>query len=228
MTEFARESTDYSVVERESPEILARNLSVAARLLASATIFFFFAFLFAYFYLRSLNNQGLWKPKGVDVSQGFGIAVAACVVICALLIWSGGNDQRSDRRPRWRLKGLAALGFGLAAVVVQIVAWTQVSFGPTDGAYASVYFGWSSLFALFVLLTLVWLEMCLALSFRYRNEPFGKAAVDPGDAAGDPYRTGHDIENPVGLNTAEVDALAFYTAVLAGIGVVTWFILYVL
>ncbi len=226
MSGLAHESTDYSVVEREPPEVLARNLSVAARLLASASIFFFFAFLFAYFYLRSLNNHDLWKPKGVDVSQGFGIAIIACVVVSAALVWWGRVDQQANRRPQWRLKGLAALVLGILAIVLQIVAWTQVSFGPTDGAYASVYFGWSSLYALFVLLTLVWLEMCLAVSFRYRNEAFGAATVEPGDAAGDPYRSGQDIENPVALNTAEVEALAFYWSVLAGIGVVTWLILY--
>jgi heme/copper-type cytochrome/quinol oxidase subunit 3 len=217
MSGLAHESTDYSVVEREPPDVLARNLSVGARLLASATIFFFFAFLFAYFYLRSLNNHGLWKPKGVDLSQGFGIAIAACVVLGAVALWLGRADQVADRRPQWRLKGLVALVLGLAAIVLQIVAWTQVSFGPTDGAFASVYFGWSSLFALFLLVTLIWLEMCLAVSFRYRNATFGAAGVESGD-----------IENPVALNTAEVDALAFYWAVLAGIGVVTWFVLYIL
>ena len=228
MSGLVHESTDYSVVEREPPEVLARNLNVASRLLASASIFFFFSFLFAYFYLRSLNNHSLWKPKGVGVSQGFGIAIVVCVVAGALVVWWGKVDQGARRRAQWRVKGLVGLVLGLAAIVLQIVAWTQVSFGPTDGAYASVYFGWSSLYALFVLLTLVWLEMCLAVSFRYRNAAFGAAAVEPGDASGDPYRTGQDIENPVALNTAEVEALAFYWAVLAGIGVVTWFVLFVI
>ena len=51
-------STDYSVVERERRPVMADNLRVAAQLWASATVFFFFAFLFAYFYLRSLNSRG--------------------------------------------------------------------------------------------------------------------------------------------------------------------------
>ena len=45
---------------------MGRNLSAAAHLLASATAFFFLAFVFAYFYLRSLNNGHLWRPKHVD------------------------------------------------------------------------------------------------------------------------------------------------------------------
>ena len=47
---------------------MGRNLSSAAHLLASATAFFFLAFVFAYFYLRSLNNGDLWRPKHVDPS----------------------------------------------------------------------------------------------------------------------------------------------------------------
>ena len=27
---------------------------------------FFLGFVFAYFYLRSLNNNGLWRPAGVS------------------------------------------------------------------------------------------------------------------------------------------------------------------
>ena len=41
MSELARHSTDYSVVERERPQVMADNLRVAAQLWASATVFFF-------------------------------------------------------------------------------------------------------------------------------------------------------------------------------------------
>ena len=46
----------------EPPDVGARALYVAGRLLAGATTFFFLAFLFAYFYLRSLNEDGMWRP----------------------------------------------------------------------------------------------------------------------------------------------------------------------
>ena len=151
-----------------------------------------------------------------------------CVVAATVLVAWGAVDQRSDRRPMWRIKGVAALVLGLLAVIFQIVAWSRLSWGPTHGGYASVYLGWTGLYALFVLGTLYWLETILAVSFRYRNEPFGRAAVEPGDAAGDVDRSGHDIENPVHLNTTELVALTSYLAVLAGIGVVTWIVLYLL
>ncbi|HEY2371134.1 MAG TPA: cytochrome c oxidase subunit 3 [Gaiellaceae bacterium] len=226
MTELAQHGSDYAIVESEEPDVLARNLVSAGQLLASATAFFFLAFLFAYFYLRSVNNAGLWKPKHVDASVTWGTIVTACIVASAVLVRVARDNQAAERRERFRALELAAAALGLLALVLQVVAWTQQGFGPADGGYASVYFGWTAFLWLFVLGTLFWLETSLATSFRYRREPFGAAAVEPGHASGDPHRTAHDIRNPVDLNRAELAALSFYWTFLAGIAVVTWIVLY--
>lgn len=228
MSELAQHGTDYSVVEQEEPEVLGRNLISAGQLLASATTFFFLAFFFAYFYLRSINNAGLWKPKHVDASVTWGTIVMACIVASAMLVRFGRIDQRAGRREAFRLKAGGALALGVAALVLQAIAWTQASFGPADGGYASVFFGWTAFVWLFVLGTMLWLEMTIATSWRYRNEPMGAANVAPGHASGDPGRTAHDIRNPVDLNRAEVAALSFYWTFLAGIAVVTWIVLYLI
>jgi heme/copper-type cytochrome/quinol oxidase subunit 3 len=227
VTDLAQHSTDYGVVEQEPASTVERNLAIGSRLWASALVFFFFAFLFAYFYLRSLNENSLFKPKGVHAPQGFGIAVMICLVVSAVLLQLGVRDQQADRRPAWRLKGLGVLTLGVAAIVLQIIAWVTIGFGPTDGGYASVYLGWTGLYTIFVFGTIYWLETCIAVSYRYRSAPFGKAEVEPGDASGDPYREAPDIQNPVDLNTAELAALSFTWSTLAAIGVVTWFVLYV-
>ena len=226
MSELAQHGTAYSVVEQEEPEVLARNLVSAGQLLASATVFFFLAFFFAYFYLRSVNNADMWKPKHVNASVTWGTIVMACIVASAMALRFGRIDQSAGRREGFRLKGLIALGLGVAALVIQAIAWTQQPFGPSDGGYASVYFGWTAFIWLFVLGTLYWLETVLATSWRYRNEPFGAANVPPGHASGDPGRTAHDIRNPVELNRASLMALSFYWTFLAGIAVVTWIVLY--
>jgi hypothetical protein len=54
------------------------------------------------------------------------------------------------------------------------------------------------------------------------------AQVEPGHASGDPHRSAHDIADPVTLNTSALAALTSYLVVLAGIGVVTWVVLYLL
>ena len=40
-------------------------------------------------------------------------------------------------------------------LVLQVIAWTHQGFGPADGGFASVYFGWTSFLFLFVLGTLI-------------------------------------------------------------------------
>jgi heme/copper-type cytochrome/quinol oxidase subunit 3 len=227
MTDLVAESTDYGVVEQEPPEILGRNLSSAGHLLASASAFFFLAFVFAYFYLRSLNNSHMWRPKHVDPSVGLGTAIAVLLVASAALLRLGLADQRAARRPEWRLKALGALLLGAAAVVVQVVEWATVDFGPASGGYASVFFGWTAFFALFAVGALFWIEILLATAYRYRKIPMGGLPA-AGEASGDPYRPQHDVANPISLVRPGLEAVTFYWTFLAGLGVVTWIVLYLL
>jgi hypothetical protein len=147
-------------------------------------------------------------------------------VLSALLVRLGLTDHRALRRSQWRLKGLAALLVGIAGLVLQVIAWTQEGFGPTDGGFASVYFGWTAFLFLFVLGTLLWLEMSVATSFRYRNVE--SEALAPGEASGDSDRTAHDIRDPLSLVRAELVGLTFYWTFLAGIAVVSWIVLYLI
>jgi heme/copper-type cytochrome/quinol oxidase subunit 3 len=219
---LAQESTGYEVVEGEPPELLGRNLRSGGHLLASATAFFFLCFVFAYFYLRALNNAGMWKPKGVDASVAWGTVVVALYVASALLVRAGLADQLAARRREWRQKGGLALALGVAGLVVQAVGWTQQGFGPADGGYASVFFGWSAFLFLFVFGTMFWLETVLATAIRYRKVP----TPAPGEASGDPHRTAHDIRDPLSLVRPQLQALSFYWTFLAGIAVLAWVLLY--
>lgn len=225
MTELASHATDYSVVESEPPELMGEGLKVGSRIWASATAFFFFAFLFAYFYLRSLNSQGLFRPKHVDPSQTLGVLVTLAIVAAAVLLRLGLADHRAERRPAWRVKGAIALVALLAAVVLQIVEWAVQGFGPTDGGYASVFVGWTGLQALFVLGLAYWLETTLATSFRYRGAQYARAAQE---ASGDAHRTAPDIENPLVLVRPALEAVSFYALFLAGLAVIAWVVLYLL
>jgi heme/copper-type cytochrome/quinol oxidase subunit 3 len=224
MSDVAQPSLSYEIVEGEPPELMGRNLNSAAHLLASATAFFFLAFIFAYFYLRSLNNAHLWHPKHVDPSVTLGTLVMALTVASALLVRLGLLDHRAGRRAQWRLKGVAALAVGLIAVVLQFVEWTSANFGPADGGYASVFIGWTAFNVLFVLGTLLWLENLLATAYRYRKIPTGAPA--PGEASGDPDRPGHDIADPLSLVRSGLESLSYYWGFLAGMGVLAWIILY--
>jgi heme/copper-type cytochrome/quinol oxidase subunit 3 len=224
VSELASHATDYEIVEAEPPELLGRNLHSAAHLLASATAFFFLAFVFAYFYLRSLNNGNMWRPKHVTPSLTLGTLVMALSIASAVLVRYGLLDHRAGRRPQWRLKGIVALAMGVVAIVLQVVEWTTVGFGPADGGYASVFVGWTAFNVLFVAGTLFWLENIVATSFRYGKVAQG--TPEPGEASGDPDRLGHDVADPLSLVRPGLEALSFYWAFLAGIGVLMWIVLY--
>jgi heme/copper-type cytochrome/quinol oxidase subunit 3 len=217
--------TDYSVIEGEAPEVLERNLSAAGYLLAGATAFFFLAFVFAFFYLHSIDQPSFWKPQGVDPSIGWGTSVVACIVLSAVLLRLGLRDRIAERFSAWRIKGGGALLLGVVALALQALTWAEQGFGPADGAYASVYVGWTAFLFLFVLITLFWIETTLATSLRYAKTPIPSEPA-PGEASGDRGRTAHDISDPLSLVRSELAPLSFYWTFLAGIAVITWVVLY--
>ncbi len=195
----------------EPPEIGARALSVASRLLAGASVFFFLAFLFAYFYLRSLNVAHMWKPAHVKPDQALGAAFIACVLLSAILTVVAGRGLK--RRSRgWVGPATAALVLGLAAVALQCIEYTVQKFGPTDGAYASVFVAWTGFYLIAVLFTMYWLETQVATELRARRSPAAHG----------------DISDPDALIAPGMDAVAFYWAFLAFLGLLAYVTLYLL
>jgi heme/copper-type cytochrome/quinol oxidase subunit 3 len=197
----------------EPPDVGARALAVASRLLCGATTFFFLAFLFAYFYLRSIDANHMWHPAHVNPSQGLGAAFIACVVLSAALAIVAGRGMKA-KAPGWTPPAIASVVLGLVAVALQCVEYTSQSFGPTNGAYASVFCAWSAFYLIAVLGTMYWLETQVATELRARRTP---ARVEGGD-----------IKDPDRLIAPSLDAAVFYWCFLAAIGVVTYVTLYLL
>jgi heme/copper-type cytochrome/quinol oxidase subunit 3 len=196
----------------EPPDVGARALSVAARLLAGATTFFFLAFVFAYFYLRSLNVEGLWRHGHINPNQALGAAMIACIILSALLAVVADRQLKSGSRG-WTVPATGALLLGFAAVGLQCFEYTRQHFGPTDGAFASVFCTWTALFVIAVLCTMYWLETQVATELRARRAPAPTEA---------------DIREADKLIAPGMDAAVFYWAFLAAIGVVTYVTLYLL
>ena len=183
----------------ETPELHERIDRVGFRLIASATIMFFLGFVFAYFYLRSLNNSDLWRPKGTDPPQSYGIFIVVALVLSAASF--GYADRAAKAQRHWvTAAGIAAV-LGLAACVAQAFEYAHIPFGPQSGGYASVFIGWTALYTVVVLLSLYQVESIFALGVRHRR-----------DAA---------AQMPIGFGPA-----AFYWGLLAGLGVLAYVILY--
>lgn len=196
----------------EPPDVGARALYIAGRLLAGATTFFFLAFVFAYFYLRSLNQNHMWHPGHVKADQGLGAAIVACVLISAVLAIVAGRQMKAQSRS-WLGPAVVSLVLGLAAVALQCVEYTVQHFGPTDGGYASVFCAWTAFFAIAVLATMYWLETQVATELRARRSP---AQTKPED----------DIKDPDRLIAPGLDACVFYWSYLAAIGAIAYVVLY--
>lgn len=184
----------------EQPDLLARNIRVGSRIWAASQAFFFLAFFFAFLYLRALNTNGLWRgwpPHHPSPSIAFGVAILICVLGSAAIARSAVLIAPE----MWRIAAWAALVLALAAVGLQSAQFSSLGFGPTDAAYASVFVGWSGLFALFLLGTCYWLATVI----------------------GDVTRAGGMPE----VWAAAVDGVGFVLLVLAGVEIAAFILLYV-
>jgi heme/copper-type cytochrome/quinol oxidase subunit 3 len=197
-------------IEPEPPGWQLRATWVGVRLWIGSTSFFFVSFVFAYFYLRSIDSNHAWKIGAVNPSEGLGVAIAALLALSAIVFRLGAT------RPTDTLgAGIAALLMAVLAIVLQFVEYTTLGFGATSGAYASVFIGWTASYAVLGLGCLYWIETQVASLWRARREGLDR-----------PVREGVPAED-IALMRAGIDACSFFWAYYAGLGVLTWIILYV-
>jgi heme/copper-type cytochrome/quinol oxidase subunit 3 len=160
-------------IELEPPEWQPRALRAGARGLCGAVSFFMVAFVFAYFYLRSQDPNRDWKIGHVSPSIGFGLIILLVLVASAVLL------NLASRRPELTVTaGGAALVLALLSIVLQVIQWTTLGFGPESGGYASVFVGWTAFYAVLTLACAYWIETQVATAWRRRRE--GVAATSAG------------------------------------------------
>ncbi|HLH69893.1 MAG TPA: cytochrome c oxidase subunit 3 [Candidatus Dormibacteraeota bacterium] len=157
-----------------------RNLWVGVRLWIAAEAFFFVCFVFAFFYLRELDNNHMWRDRHANPPVLLGSVILVGVLLATVAGWVGVRALRRGREGWWRGAMVLALLLGLAAVVLQCVEWPHLGFLPTDGAYASVFLGWTGFYLLFLLGALYWLEIVLVQAVRGQTD--GGPIVVVGDA----------------------------------------------
>jgi heme/copper-type cytochrome/quinol oxidase subunit 3 len=196
-------------IEPEPRRWQPRVLWLSARMFCGAASFFFVSFLFAYFYLRSIDSHHDWKIGSVHPSAGLGLAVVALFVLSAV------GFRLGAMRPTETIgAGIAALLFALTAVALQCVEYTTLGFGPASGGYASVFVGWTALYALFALGGIYGIEIQIANVWRARREGIDRPLEEgvPAD----------DAE----LLTAGLEACSFFWAYYVAMGVIAYIVLY--
>jgi hypothetical protein len=143
------------------------------------------AFVFSFFYLRSVNNYGLWYPKGFTGPQGWeGAVIVVAIVVSAVAQSLGLQRLKGGKKSSWLALGAAALGLGVIAVVFMILQLATLPFQPGDNSFASVFVGASVVFTVLVLATVIWLEILLMagrqipeISFVEQPPTFAEATV---------------------------------------------------
>ena len=129
----------HPLIELEPPEWQPRALRAGARGLCGAVAFFMLSFVFAYFYLRAQDPNKGWKIGHVKPSLALGL------IILLVLVASAVAMRVAASRPELTVSaGAAALALALLSVVLQVIEWTTLGFGPASGGYASVFVGWTA------------------------------------------------------------------------------------
>lgn len=188
-------------LQQEPAEWQPRALWTSARLLCGAISFFFAAFLFGYFYLRSIDSDNKWIIGTVSPSIGLGSAIFGLYLVSAVLFRLG---VRRSKDTDTLSTGIIAAILALIAIVLQCIQYTTMDFGPASGGYASIFVGWTSLYAAFALGGVVWIEIQVATLWRASRSG---SSDDPVLRAG-------------------LEACSFYWAYFVAIGVLAYIVLY--
>ena len=151
--------TDITPTAADTADLEARNQSTAGRLFVAADAFLFLGFLFAYLYLRALNNNNLWNPHGQNPSGTMGAVVLILVVVAAALVHVASGRMTAAGPAAFRAPGAAALAVALAATVLAGTQLLRPGLSPSPaGGFGSVFIGFMAFYCVHLIGGLYWLE----------------------------------------------------------------------
>ena len=191
-------------IEPEPRDWQPRAMWVGARLLCGAIAFFFMAFVFAYFYLRSLNVHHGWKIGSVHPSIGLGVAIVAVLIASAALLRFAATQPRrtvstglvragAGARSRSRSRSSSGSRSASAARAAATPACSSAGRCSTRCSH------WARLY---------WIETQVAAAWRARREGPGRAGAQ--------------------MMAAEIEACSFVWTFYVAIGVLAFVILYLI
>jgi heme/copper-type cytochrome/quinol oxidase subunit 3 len=127
-------------VHHDAPEVVGRRERLGVRLLIVADGAFVFGLIFSYFYLRNLNANNGWLPKGAHHYTAISGWWAALPLVLAALSHRFGMKQRSSF-------GVLSILTFILLLVGGYYQWHQVAHMPFitkdtgvfEGSYASMW-----------------------------------------------------------------------------------------
>jgi heme/copper-type cytochrome/quinol oxidase subunit 3 len=134
-----------------------------ARLALGGLSFGFGAFVFAFFYLKSVNSHGMWHPAGFKGPQPWAGAVIMALIVASAVIQTAALQRiKAGHKGTWQAGALAALALGLGAIGLEVWQLLNLPFFPGSAGYASVFVGATPVFAVLVFAAMIWLEILIA------------------------------------------------------------------
>jgi len=169
MADMAAESSTEAAVQAED-EAFYHEASLNAawtgsRLAIGGLTFLFGSFVFAYFYLRSIDSAARWHGSGyVRPSLWMGTTIMLLAVLSAGVHYFGLQRIKAGHKATWQIDSLVAMALGLAAVAMQIYQLATLPFPPGSSGYSSLFTGLYPVLLTTQLAVLIWLEILLARS----------------------------------------------------------------
>lgn len=186
------------------------------RILIGIGSFVFASLGFAYFYLRSSNNAGLWRPHNITAPTMIGASIFAIAVASAMLSFYGTLRMRKGESVDWEVTGWTAVAGLLFTAALQVWELTRLPFFPGSSGYASTFIGWAGLNVALLLVSAYWLETLLARSIRLR-----RAVAEDGGPA-------RSATPPARLFRASLESCSAFLVLGAVVNLLFWILFYVL
>ena len=196
-------------------EAALNSVWTGSRLALGGLSFLFGAFVFAYFYLRSLNSHGMWHPAGFKGPQAWAGALIMALVVGSALIQSGALQRiKAGSKSTWQAGAAVALVLGLAAIGVQFWQLVNLPFFPGSAGFASVFVGAAPVYMVIAGCAMIWLETLLA---RARRIPAISFVEQPPT-----YAEAFDVQR----FQASLSAFTLVWNYLAAVAVLFWILFY--
>jgi heme/copper-type cytochrome/quinol oxidase subunit 3 len=108
----------------------------ASRLVVGGLCFLFGTFMFAYFYLRSINASGRWTGQGYHPpSIAYGTVIMLAVLVSAGIHYAALQQIKSGNKKLWQVGALIAVLLGVAAIMLQILELLFLPFWPGSSGF---------------------------------------------------------------------------------------------
>jgi hypothetical protein len=187
------------------------------RLALGGMSFLLGSFVFAFFYLKSLNSHGLWYPSGQFATHPkawLGVLIMLLVVVSAAVQTAGLQLIKAGNKAAWQRAALVALVLGLASVGFALYQLADLPFWPGQSGFASVFVGYWPVYLTIAFCVMVWLE---TLVMRSRTIPQISFVEQPPT---------YDEAFGVQRFQASLSAFTLCWNYLAVVGVIVWILFY--